>query len=279
MKCSSCLFTKPWIWQVTLVLLMLVGAMFAAPAKAYATEASAIRIDQEITTEGQIPEDLDKTFTYIVQPTDTSSQGTPYRFRLKGNESFYLPILFGQEEQEAAIQIQHAGVFKYQVYLDPNDKKDSDWRLDSTEFLISLDVRNTDDGLKVQTVVIEDGKGFKPETITFSHSYKGAPAKDVPQETHLQIFGLRLPATGDASWGFIFVTALVGVAFLILAATTISSRKPKLRDSLDTTFLKKMKRRIRMMFGDTCSGHHFCVTRCNKSMRFQSDYAQFFIDA
>ena len=213
-------------------------ALHGAPSRAWAaTDASseprALEVTQSLSTEGAIPEGLNTSFDYELKrmdadataPLPSGAQGDTYTFAMDGDASREITLSTGAAAP-GDLTFSRVGVYTYQLRCATDASATPGMTVDDTVWEITVAIENDDagndgaGGLKVGWVTVKNlSSGDKLDAIAFNHSFVGEAAPQGDPPAGPTILGLRLPQTGDATWGLIQLSlgiCVVGAIALVL---------------------------------------------------------------
>ena len=217
-------------------------ALHGAPSRAWAatdapSEPRALEVTQALSTEGAIPEGLDTSFDYELKrmdaaaPLPSGAQGDTYTFAMDGDASREITLSAGAAVP-GDLMFSRVGVYTYQLRCVTDASATPGMTVDDTVWEITVAIENDDAGnddtenddadghLKVGWVTVKNlSSGDKLDGIAFSHAFVGEAAPQGNPPAGPTILGLRLPQTGDATWGLIQLSlgiCVVGAIALVL---------------------------------------------------------------
>ena len=145
----------------------------------------------------------------------------------------YLPIRTdGGAATAGTLTYSRVGVYEYELRCVTDASGVEGLKVDETAYSVRVAIENDDvSGLRVGWIEVKNlSTEKKPEVASFEHSYVGgavptpAPEEPKPQPT---LFGMKLPKTGDSTWGLIQLSGLLCVMGIVAVGLGIPSCRRK----------------------------------------------------
>lgn len=170
-------------------------SLFIFPAKqAYAKDLSIdvnIPVKQEFISQETISDCFNTTGVYILEsinpntPMPRDCIGQTYEFKLNGKET----------NSDIKINYTHAGVFEYKLYQKTSVKEY--YIYDNSEYIITVYVKNTNDGKLLPQIVVKNEQGDKSIEAVFKNTYcfkqqDNSHSPETGNKENLSILGLTL---------------------------------------------------------------------------------------
>ena len=205
----------------------------------------SIDVAQSFVVTGRVPEGVDGTFEYELAaidgaPLPADADGGRYGFALTGDATKSIALSATGSAAPERIAFDHVGEYSYRLSClgVAGSSSAEGLSVDNGTYDIRVSVQSdpgSASGLRIGWVEVRDSKGEKPAAIAYRHSFAGAvePGQpDRPGEKEPEgptVLGLRLPKTGDASWGMIKLSAAICVVGVVALVVGLRGRRDRRR--------------------------------------------------
>ncbi|MCR4745499.1 MAG: hypothetical protein K5894_09780 [Lachnospiraceae bacterium] len=159
---------------ISLIAAFLTAALIiCVPAMAASSTTATIPVTQNYSEKNKIPSNLNRTFKYILKANDSS-----YPLPSGGSNGSYSFSLTSTQSVKLSISYTETGVYKYTLKQVIPDSKISRMTYDSSEYSITVSVKNNGSGLVNEVYISNSGSSYKSDSATFNNEYVGKKSSD-----------------------------------------------------------------------------------------------------